>query len=175
MQKAELIRELLEERRNLEAGIRKQHAALKGLDAYLSYLRENGAGYDQEILANDLRFSLTDDAEPSNRSMYEFNRRVVIGGGDPGRMILAREVREAVERTEGEFTQQEITQMIVEKHPDEHVNPSSVYNAIAKMERRGEVRRVREGVGSEPHVFEKVSRDDSSQEIPEPEESPVSG
>ncbi len=68
---------------------------------------------------------------------------------------LAQEVREAVHETEGRFTQQSITQRVRGKYPNADVRAPSVSNTLARLVKRGSVKRVRKGLGSEPNIYRK--------------------
>lgn len=76
--------------------------------------------------------------------------------GQSERINLAQGVREAVHEIEGSFTQQDITRKIKEKHPNAEVRPANVSNTIMRLAKRGYIRRVRKGYGSQPNTYRKT-------------------
>lgn len=172
MENTELIRQLQQDRRKLEASIQKQLEALRGLEAYLKYLGATDKGREQEPSFPGLQVPSTVRTATPPRAY---------GGGKPSstdghseKWVLAREVQKAVLEIEAEeFKQRDITDRIIEQYPDRNVHSASVYNALSRMAARGEVEK-RDSVGSDSVIFRKVLHGNSLRETSDNEDGTMS-
>lgn len=79
-------------------------------------------------------------------------------GGLEERFILREQVQQTIKEFRGaRFAQRDVTQRLIEKHPDRGVNGNSVSNALAKLAKRGEVKIVKPSHGgSDPALYREV-------------------
>lgn len=77
---------------------------------------------------------------------------------------ITQEIRAAVQEFQGEFTQHDVVEWIKDKHPSAQVRSATVSSALWRMAKQGVIKRVREGYGSEPNTYRRVSHDGPAQE-----------
>lgn len=173
MENKELIRELQEQRRNLNADIESRVAARDGLDAFLKYLAASEGSGEQAFSFPG--FQVPSVARPAARPRAFGSEKPPTTNGRPEKFVLAREVRNTVLEIEAEeFTQRDITDRIAEEYPDQNVRSASVYNALTRMASRGEVEKARDGSGSDPALFRKLRHATPLRKTPDTEVDIVS-
>lgn len=90
--------------------------------------------------------------------------RPVSRNGHP-KIRITQEIRSAVQEFDGEFTQQDVLRRIKDKYPFAEIRPATVSSALWRMANQtGVIEKVREGYGSEPNTYQRVSPDGSTQE-----------
>ena len=174
MENRDLIRELQEKRRSLEANIENLVAARDGLDAFLKYLATSDEPRGQDSPFPGFQVPSVGRAVPPRRTYGD--RELATTNRRPEEMVLALEVQKAVLElgAEEEFTQRDITDRIARDYPGHTVRSASVYNALMRMVKRGEIEKVRDSVGNEPAAFRRVPRSGSLPEIPGDEDGATS-
>lgn len=89
------------------------------------------------------------------------------------KLRITQEIRAAVQGFQGEFTQHDVVEWIKDKYPSAQVRSATVSSALWRMAKQGVIERVREGYGSEPNTYRRVSDDSPAQEG-FPNQEPVS-
>ena len=167
-----MIQELKRKREELQAERTAIDAKLEAVDTVIGMFggRDNERRQEtsiSETSGNELQVEET--LEPSSGS----NESSVNGHSE--KIAFAQEVREAVQKLEGEFKTQDIVQIIKAKYPRAEVNPTPVSTALGRMVKRKEgIRVAKEGEGWEPNIYERISDDNAGRENSVTEGNPMS-
>ncbi|MGF1472139.1 MAG: hypothetical protein ACFB50_10415 [Rubrobacteraceae bacterium] len=151
----------MELKRKIRARAEKE---LEALDIVWTLINKSDEEHNEERLFSEFRDShisrssaVSSSREPSPEKADGHSRRIRI----------TEEVREALSKIRGEFTKQDVLDLIAEKHPNTEVHGGSVSNALARMVKREEgVEVVEEGYGSAPNIYRKI-------DVPSPQREPV--
>ena len=82
-----------------------------------------------------------------------------------------------MQEAEGEFNTQDVMRWIKEKYPDAEVRSATVSSTVWRMANEwGTIEKVRDGYGSEPNTYRKVSQNGPAQEsLPNEEQTSDEG
>jgi hypothetical protein len=128
-------------------------ATLDALDRVYAYLRED----DRDSNPADLPG--LDSLEMGQSPLIPMGGKQdgpKSNSGRSGTIRTTQEVRDAIDQFHSTFTQQDITRRIQKKHPRADVRPAGVANTLARMAKRGSIKLVRKGYGSEPNAYIKT-------------------
>jgi F0F1-type ATP synthase membrane subunit b/b' len=136
--------------------------------------RKIRAEAEEKLRALDIAWSLISDGPPP----YHNDEPIVFGPhssmtkersstssrteGRSKRVRITQEVKKAIGQVDGEFSQQDLSEIIESKYPGTEIHRGSVSNAISRIVTRGDiidgyrVELAEEGAGSDPNVYKKV-------------------
>lgn len=153
----ETRREAIEKRMRLDEDISAIDRVLEILGVNIRELQTSEAEIDQTLESLPTpQDSVSSPAHEGNMASSQ--------NGRTEKIRITQEIRNAVQGFEGEFTQQDIVEWIKSKHPFAEVRSPTVSSALWRMANKGTIEKIREGYGSEPNTYRKVSHDSPTQE-----------
>ncbi len=154
----ETRREAIEKRARLDDDV-------SAIDRVLTLLGVNA----NELQANEAEIGEAPENLPAPRESTSSPLREIKQPSFPKRrsqkIRITQEIRKAVQAFEGEFTQNDVVRRIRDEYPFAEVRPQTVSSTLWRMaNREGTIEKVREGYGSQPNTYRKISDDGPAQE-----------
>ena len=153
----EARRKAIEERARLDSDI-------ASIDRVLELLGVSGNEFQGSETETGETESLPAARESTSSPLQEVERPVSRNGRSK-KLRITREIRNAVQEFEGEFSQRDVVRWIQDRYPSAEIRAATVSSTLWRMANQtGVIEKVREGYGSEPNTYQRVSRDGSAQE-----------